>query len=73
MAVDEFLGHWEAMNRAVHDIVHRLGGSVSAEHGLGQLKRAEARHYKSAVEIELMETLKAAFDPQGILNPGKVL
>jgi FAD/FMN-containing dehydrogenase len=59
--------------RVVHDIVHRFGGSFSAEHGIGQAKRSELAHYKSAVEIELMRMLKRTLDPRGIMNPGKVL
>jgi len=50
-----------------------LGGSISAEHGVGQLKREEILRYKGAVEIELMRTLKTALDPKGIMNPGKVV
>ncbi len=61
------------VNRVVYDIVAGLGGSISAEHGLGQLKREEARRYKPAVEIELMQRVKKALDPRGIMNPGKVL
>jgi len=61
------------VNRVVHDVVHQFGGSFSAEHGIGQAKKTELAHYKSAVEIELMRTLKRALDPQGIMNPGKVL
>lgn len=61
------------VNRIVHDLVDRLGGSISAEHGLGQLKREEILRYKSAVEIELMRAIKRAIDPQGLMNPGKVL
>jgi FAD/FMN-containing dehydrogenase len=61
------------VNRVVHDIVHHFGGSFSAEHGIGQSKRGELEHYKSAVELELMRTLKHALDPRGIMNPGKVL
>ena len=49
------------------------GGSISAEHGIGQLKRDELVRYKSAVELELMRAVKAALDPPGLLNPGKVL
>ncbi len=59
--------------RVVHDIVHRFGGSFSAEHGIGQAKRSELAHYKSALEIELMQSLKRTLDPHGIMNPGKVL
>jgi FAD/FMN-containing dehydrogenase len=62
-----------AVNRIVYDTVAALGGSISAEHGLGQLKRGEILRHKSAVEIELMRTLKRALDPKGLMNPGKVL
>jgi D-lactate dehydrogenase (cytochrome) len=62
-----------AVNRIVHDGVARLGGSISAEHGVGQLRREEIRRYKSAVELDLMRALKRALDPLGIMNPGKVL
>nr|WP_149577879.1 FAD-binding oxidoreductase [Xanthobacter oligotrophicus] len=61
------------INRVVHDVVVTLGGSISAEHGLGQLRVAEAEHYKSAVELDLMRAVKAALDPLGLMNPGKVL
>ena len=61
------------VNERVHDIVHALGGSISAEHGIGQLKRDELRRYKSALELEMMRSIKRAFDPQGLMNPGKVL
>jgi FAD/FMN-containing dehydrogenase len=61
------------VNAIVYAIVDALGGSISAEHGLGQLKRDEIRHHKSALELELMAQLKRALDPQGLMNPGKVL
>ena len=61
------------VNRIVHDIVHELNGSISAEHGIGQLKREEILRYKSPVEIALMRSLKQAIDPQGLMNPGKIL
>lgn len=67
------LSHTQTINRIVYDLVQELGGSFSAEHGIGQLKRNELLHYKSEVEIDLMRTLKHAFDPQGFMNPGKVL
>jgi len=57
----------------IYDIVERYGGSFSAEHGIGLAKVEELRRYKSAVEIDLMRTVKHALDPQGIMNPGKVL
>ncbi|MEQ1519610.1 MAG: FAD-linked oxidase C-terminal domain-containing protein, partial [Usitatibacteraceae bacterium] len=61
-----------AINRIVHDLVAELGGSISAEHGIGQLRQAENLHYKSAVEIDLMRKIKAAIDPDDIMNPGKM-
>jgi FAD/FMN-containing dehydrogenase len=63
----------DAVNRIVYDAVERLGGSISAEHGLGQLKREAIRGHKSPLELELMKRLKAALDPKGLMNPGKVL
>jgi FAD/FMN-containing dehydrogenase len=62
-----------AINRIVHDIVADLGGSISAEHGIGRSRLAELQHYKDAVELELMRSMKRAIDPLGIMNPGKVL
>ena len=62
-----------AVNRIVYDTVAELGGSISAEHGLGQLKRDEIRAHKSPLELELMRRLKQTLDPQGLMNPGKVL
>jgi FAD/FMN-containing dehydrogenase len=61
------------VNRVVYDVVAALEGSISAEHGLGQLKREEIRRHKDALELELMRALKRALDPQGLMNPGKVL
>ncbi|HKS93666.1 MAG TPA: FAD-binding oxidoreductase [Gammaproteobacteria bacterium] len=57
----------------VHDRVHKVGGSISAEHGIGQLKRDVLPRYKDPVEMALMRRIKAALDPQGIMNPGKLL
>ncbi len=70
---DAFLAKWDAVSRAVHDLVHALGGSISAEHGLGVMKRDEILRYKSPVEVDLMRTLKRTFDPNNILNPGKLV
>ncbi|HYS56778.1 MAG TPA: FAD-binding oxidoreductase [Burkholderiales bacterium] len=70
---DVFVRNTAAINRLVHDGVARFGGSISAEHGLGQLKRDEIQRYKSQLELELMRKLKRALDPHGIMNPGKVL
>jgi len=60
-------------NRIVHDIVAGMGGSISAEHGIGRLKRQELERYASALELDLMRKLKTALDPRGIMNPGKVI
>ena len=61
------------VNRIVYDLVAALGGSISAEHGLGQLKRGEITRHKNPLELELMRSEKRALDPQGLMNPGKVL
>jgi len=68
-----FLSYWEALNAAVHEIVLDLGGSISAEHGIGRLKRDLLLHAKQPLELELMRKIKSAFDPNSILNPGKLL
>jgi FAD/FMN-containing dehydrogenase len=68
-----YLARWEEMNRIVHDIVAARNGSISAEHGIGRMKVEELTHYKSKVELDLMRKIKAALDPQGIMNPGKVV
>jgi len=68
-----YLGRWYEMNDAVHAVVKRLGGSISAEHGIGALKRKLLPQVKDPVALELMATLKRSLDPNGILNPGKVL
>lgn len=68
-----FLAEYPTFNRIVHDIVHDMNGSISAEHGIGQVKRAELRRYKDPVALELMQQLKSAIDPANIMNPGKVL
>jgi D-lactate dehydrogenase (cytochrome) len=62
-----------AVKRAVHDLVREHGGSFSAEHGIGRLKVEELQRYASPVELDLMRAVKRAFDPNGIMNPGKVL
>jgi len=61
------------VNRIVYDAVAALGGSISAEHGLGQLKRDEITRHKQPLELDLMRAVKHALDPQGLMNPGKVL
>ena len=68
-----FIAAQPQVNRIVHDIIHDLGGSISAEHGIGQLKREEILRYKSRVEMDMMRAVKQALDPRGMMNPGKVL
>jgi FAD/FMN-containing dehydrogenase len=68
-----FLALEAPLNQCVHDLVARHGGSVSAEHGLGVLRRDEAARYKSALELRLQRAIKEALDPLGLLNPGKLL
>jgi FAD/FMN-containing dehydrogenase len=73
METSAFLDQWAHFNKIVHTIALELGGSISAEHGIGQLKRDEMAALKSDVEIELMRSLKRTLDPKGILNPQKVI
>ena len=68
-----FLALWEPMECLVSDIAQELGGSFSAEHGIGRLKREALGRYKSDVELSLMRALKRTFDPANIMNPGKVV
>ena len=68
-----FMARWDEIQTVVNDIVRRLDGSISAEHGIGRIKRQELVRVKSPVELDLMRAVKAAFDPQGIVNPGTLL
>lgn len=68
-----FISRTPEINRVVHDLVHELSGSISAEHGLGQLKREEIRRYKNEIELDMMRMVKSAFDPKGLMNPGKLV
>ncbi|GEO84088.1 MULTISPECIES: FAD-binding oxidoreductase [Alphaproteobacteria] len=68
-----FIARWRELNAVVHAIVHAHGGSISAEHGVGQLKRDELIQSRPAIETELMNRIKRAFDPAGIMNPGKMV
>jgi FAD/FMN-containing dehydrogenase len=70
---DSFLANQEAINRIVHDNVAACAGSISAEHGIGALKRGELIRYKTDIELNMMRAIKAALDPLGIMNPGKIL
>ncbi|MFZ6870988.1 FAD-binding oxidoreductase [Undibacterium sp. Di27W] len=69
----DFILQQPAINRIVHDQVHQFKGSISAEHGLGMLKRDEIKLYKSELEMAMMRAIKTALDPQNLMNPGKVL
>jgi FAD/FMN-containing dehydrogenase len=69
----DLMGRRAEVNRIVYRIVAEFGGSISAEHGLGQLKREDVLLQKSALEMELMRTVKRAIDPRGLMNPGKVI
>ncbi|MGE0612948.1 MAG: FAD-binding oxidoreductase [Hyphomicrobiales bacterium] len=69
----EFMAQWERVTGAVHDLVTEMNGSISAEHGIGRMKRDLMARTKSPVEMDLQRRLKSALDPRGILNPDKVL
>jgi len=73
MAAEAFLARKEEVQSRVFDLVAALGGTISAEHGIGRLKRAELARRKSQVELALMRQIKHALDPKGILNPGAIL
>ena len=73
MSKDEFLSRWEEINELVHDIVDHMGGSFSAEHGIGILKLNDMQRYKNNVALRTMHTIKKALDPENLFNPGKVL
>jgi FAD/FMN-containing dehydrogenase len=69
-----FLAQYETqVNTLVYQQVRRYEGSISAEHGIGALKRDELAHYKSPVALDLMRRVKAALDPRGVMNPGRLL
>ena len=70
---DAYLARWDEFNRLVHEVVLRFGGSIAAEHGIGQLKPAELARVKSPVALRLMRLIKGALDPDDVLNPGKVV
>ena len=73
MDKNAFLDTWDAMNDVVFDVVIKLGGSISAEHGIGRLKAHRMPKIKSAVELDMMRDLKRMYDPNNILSPGRVL
>ncbi len=69
----DYLAKWDSMAEVVHEIVLNLGGSISAEHGVGRMKRDELARVKGPEAMDLMRAIKQTFDPKGILNPGKVI
>jgi D-lactate dehydrogenase (cytochrome) len=69
----QFLARWDEFARIVHDIVADMDGSISAEHGIGRLKVEELAHYRAPLELALMRRVKHAIDPDGTMNPGKIL
>jgi D-lactate dehydrogenase (cytochrome) len=69
----EFMDRAHDVHHVIHDIVHSLKGSISAEHGLGRHKREEIKRYKDPVALDLMSRIKDMIDPNGIMNPGKVV
>ena len=68
-----FLAEWDRLNEVVHDLAAAMGGSFSAEHGIGRLKRGALAKYRPPVELALMRRIKQALDPHGIMNPGKIV
>ncbi|EAV44591.1 oxidoreductase, FAD-binding protein [Roseibium aggregatum IAM 12614] len=70
---EEYLAKWDEMNAIVHGIVNEFGGSISAEHGIGRLKRDLLKDVKQGIELDLMKRIKDAFDPKGLLNRGRIL
>jgi FAD/FMN-containing dehydrogenase len=70
---EAYLGQWDKLNTVIHDIVLSMDGSISAEHGIGTFKREELTRVKSPIELDLMRRIKVTLDPQGLMNPGKVL
>ena len=67
-----FLDKWECLNRIVHDIVVDMNGSISAEHGIGLLKKMELDHYSPSIKLDVQRQIKRAIDPNNIMNPGKI-
>ena len=70
---EDWAGRLAAINRITHDITVKLGGSITAEHGVGQLRRDELVRYKNPLEIQMMQSIKNVLDPAGLFNPGKLL
>ncbi|MEZ5758481.1 MAG: FAD-binding oxidoreductase [Emcibacteraceae bacterium] len=73
MNKQDYLKKWPDLNRVVHDIVTELGGSISAEHGIGTLKVGELEHYKPETDLKIMRDIKKTIDPKNIMNPGRII
>lgn len=73
MNSQELKGLQAEFNKIVHDIVHRMNGSITAEHGGGQLKSQELKHYMNPVEYQMIKMIKRTFDPENLFNPHKVI
>ena len=73
MTKERFLEGQEALEHAVYDMIDRYEGSISAEHGVGRARRDDIARRKQPAEIAMMRAVKKALDPQGIMNPGKML
>ena len=72
MSTDEFLKSCKTVDKKMFEMIERLQGSVSAEHGVGLTKKPYLQHTRSTAELRLMKEIKKAFDPDGIMNPGKI-
>ena len=70
---DVFLAQWQRINQRVNALLAEVGGSISAEHGIGKLKMGQLAEFRPAVEIDMMRRIKQALDPHNIMNPGKVI
>ena len=70
---EAFLGQWQKINRLVNNLLAEVGGSISAEHGIGKLKKDQLAEFRPDVEIDMMRRIKRALDPNNIMNPGKVV
>lgn len=73
MSIDDFKSECETVNKHVYGLIQKMGGSISAEHGVGLIKKPYLGYSRSKVEIELLKGIKKVFDPNGILNPGKLI
>jgi FAD/FMN-containing dehydrogenase len=72
MSIDAYRQYTPAVTRAVNDVLSDFGGSISAEHGIGQVKVGELAHYADPVKMATMRAIKRALDPQNLMNPGKI-